>query len=219
MFKSKNSSDSENSFDSFQNSRSKHRSRSRSPQYFKPNDSYKTRSKLLKKIDFLRSQKIQLIESKKKLRDEKKELLKEIECLKSSLESYKFGTLIFLPCGHQKIVNQKHKTLLDQTFEKALDKMTQDELKNEIFLRQIRSKIFYSLECLYPEIFRCTQMQRYTNERCGHVSTAECHETKRYARQLQYPGCVIKIETVFDCGHSEFVECNQKMNAKCGKCL
>lgn len=219
MYKSKESSDSGNSSDSYQKSHRKHHSRSRSPHYFKPQDNYKLRSKLQKKIESLRSQKNQLIDLKKRLRDEKKDLFKEIECLKNSLESYKFGTLIFLPCGHQKIVNQKHKTMLDETFEKALDKMTQDELKNEIFLRQIRSKIFYSLEGLYPDIFRCTQMQKYTNERCGHVSTAECYETKRYARQLQYPACAVKVETVFDCGHSEFIECFQRLNAKCGKCF
>lgn len=174
---------------------------------------------LQRSIDHLKSKKSRLIDEKNNLRDMIKELKKDIDIYQNSLESYKSASLIFLPCGHQKTVNIKYKDMLDDTFKKALDKLTQDELKNEIFLRQLRSKIFYALESLNPEIYRCTQQQRYTNERCGHISTAECHETKKYAKQLQYPACNIKVEVHFECGHSDYVECSSRLNSKCTRCI
>jgi alanyl-tRNA synthetase len=214
MFSQANYSNSQSSPNSSKNSPRRSRSPSRSKKSLK-----KHREDLSKVVQQLKSKKNRLTDEKNHLRDDIKEFKKEIELLKSSLESYKSGALIFLPCGHQKIVKTKFKEDLDETFKKALDKLTQEELKNEIFLRQMRSKIFYALESINPEAYRCSQLQRYVNERCGHTSTAECHETKKYAKQLQYPPCSFKLEVQFECGHSDFVECSSKINAKCLRCI
>ena len=79
-------------------------------------------------------------------------------------------------------MNTKYKQLLDSTFAKAVEKLTEEQMKNEIVLRQLKSKVFYSLESRYCETFKCTQIEKFTNEKCGHKGQAECHEIKKFMK-------------------------------------
>lgn len=192
-------------------------SHSRSPLQ-RPNEFHKRRSKILSANEEMYKEKLELLADKKQLISDLKDAKKSIETLKSNLEHYKSSTLIFLPCSHHKIVNIKHKQLLDSTFEKALQKLQDDEKRNEILMRQLRSKIFYNIEARYPELFQCNQSEKFVNEKCGHKAIAECHEIKKFMKNSAYPPCVVKVECDFKCGHSEYFECNLRGKASCSQC-
>ena len=194
-------------------------SRSRSPnQNYKSQDFHKRRSKIVSQNEDLYKEKLELLADKKQLMAEIKDAKKTIEAIKGNLEGYKSNALIFLPCTHQKIVNIKHKQMLDSAFDKAIHKLNEDELKNEICLRQLRSKIFYNIESRYPEIFKCTHPEKYTNEKCGHSNIAECHDIKKFIKVLKYPACNVKVEHTFKCDHTENTECHLSFNTLCSKC-
>ena len=194
-------------------------SRSRSPVHSsKQQDFQKRRSKIVSINEELYEKKIDLLDEKKKLTAKLKDIKKRIQALKEDLEYYKSSTQIFLPCSHHKIVNTKYKQLLDSTFAKAVEKLTEEQMKNEIVLRQLKSKVFYSLESRYCETFKCTQIEKFTNEKCGHKGQAECHEIKKFMKQAQWPLCTAKIEHIFECGHAELIQCQFKNNSKCSRC-
>lgn len=193
------------------------RSRSPAPSY-KQQDFQRKRAKIVSENEELYEKKYDLLEERKKVQGEIKNVKKSIEALEEMLKSYKSNTLIFLPCSHQKLVSLKNRQLLDTTFERALERLTEDELKNEIIIRQIRSKIFYSLENKYPEIFKCTHQEKFINTNCGHTNSAECHEIKKYIKTSQWPPCSTKTEHNFECGHSELIDCGGKSPTKCLRC-
>jgi hypothetical protein len=224
MSKTKDSlSDSIESYQSYhdisQKRYSKKYSRSRSPvQSYKQHEFHKRRSKLVSTNEELYETKLELLNEKKKLVNELKDVKRKIESLQTTLDEYKSNTIIFLPCSHSKTISIKNKQLLDSTFATAVERLTEEEMKNEILLRQLRSKIFYSIEAKYPEIFKCNYLEKYTNENCGHKSTAECHEIKKFTKQSQWPLCKYKISVNFDCGHSELFECYSKQIISCSRC-
>ena len=222
MYKSKidysDSEDSNNDYSS-EKKRSRRFSRSRSPvQSYKQMEFQRKRSKMVDLNEELYNKKLELLDEKKKFSSDIKDIKKSIETIKAALDGYKSNALIFLPCSHHKIVNVKYKQLLDITFEKALEKLSENEMKNEIILRQLRSKIFYNIEAKHPEVFKCIQSEKYTHENCGHKMIAECHEIKKFMKNSIIPNCTARIDYIFDCGHAESTECHLTSNSRCSRC-
>ena len=194
---------------SFAHEKKNSRSRSRSP-----SNSTKIDSELQSEIESLLKTKEELIKKNNEISFENDKLRRELreqtelkKSLKSQLKSYKNGSVIYLPCGHSKLISVQENTFYEEIFQHALLHLSAKEAENPIILKQLKNRVLEILNSKFPESFKCKEKENFIIGKCGHVFNAECYRVNCYKDKERVIECPKLIEKLLPCGHTHFVEC------------
>ena len=185
------------------------RSRSRSP-----SQSSKLDSEFQTEIESLLKNKEELIKKNTEIRSENEKLKKELweyaelkKSLKDELTAYKTQKVIFLPCGHSKLVSLQEYAFYEEILAQATLSLSAKESENFIILRQLRYKILDILNTKFADHFKCREKVNFLLGKCGHTFATECNLVPAFKKGERFVECRKSMEKLLACGHSQIIEC------------
>jgi len=187
---------------------------SRSPS---PHKKRRLESELKDRVEELQRSKSDLMTENSDLRRSLKNHKKRKEELKKEVEAYRSNSLIFLPCGHSKLVSCREKFLLEDLSKEALELLDQNQRNDANIARKVKARVAETLESKFPDFYRCRKQVTIINA-CGHDYTANCWEIRNFSKNRISPNCIVPVEVVFECGHKTSAECFNKGNVICRIC-
>ena len=188
------------------------RSRSRSPSISPKIDSelQKELENLLKiKEDYVKKNN-EISSENEKLKKEFNELTELKKVLKAELKLYKTQKVIFLPCGHSKLISQQENAFYEEILSHASLHLTSKESENHIIQKQLRAKILEILNTKFVDSFKCKEKTSLIIGKCGHIFITECNLVSSYKRGEKSVECHKIIEKLLPCGHTQPVECSKE---------
>lgn len=185
------------------------RSRSRSP-----SNSSKIDLELQSEIDLLLKSKEELLRKNTEVYNENERLKRELsECLelkrslKKELGVFKTQKMIFLPCGHAKLVSLQENAFYDEILSQATQSLSAKDSENLIIQRQLKYKILDILNTKFNDHFKCREKVTFIIGKCGHIFTTECNFAQMYKKGEKYIDCKQPMEKLLPCGHTQIIEC------------
>lgn len=189
------------------------RSRSRSP-----STSSKFDLELQSEIESLLKIKEELLKKNSEIYNECDNLRRELsehketkKKLKEELSAFKSEKVIFLPCGHSKLISLQENAMYEDILFHATQYLTGKDAENQIIQKQLKNKIIDILSSKFPESFKCKEKVPFIIGKCGHKILTECYLMMAYKRGEKYVECTKTIEKLLPCGHLQKIECFKEL--------